>query len=286
LAFYVTGYAAICLFWLQWPLWVAAHETTVRTAIDCGTANCASGVGFLERLVNSFEGLSAKNIWLTAANLIRFVCWEHPLLLPLGLFGLISSWHAEPFVKALAASFILPVIVLAFMLPWQGHGWGYRYLHPVLGNAILLACYGFHRLERSGLSLRRTLVVTTALAIALLPVHSWMASRVVTPFAQIDQELGQIPADVVVVDTDIVPFGQDVVFNRFDLSNRPTRLIARLVKPAALADLCRSNSVAFFDGSRMAPLAVLFHTVPPRVPSRQALALREEASRLNCRVIQ
>ncbi|MCH8614784.1 hypothetical protein LZ016_01505 [Sphingomonas sp. SM33] len=285
LTYYIVGYAVIALFWLAWPIWVASHATTARTLIDCGTANCASGVSFSERLINSVKGVGFANIWLTSANLLRFICWQHLLLLPLAFFGAISCWRSEPIVKALTASFLLPIIVLALILPWQGHGWGYRYVHPVLGNAILLACYGFHRMESRGLSLQRPLLVTTALAVVLLPLHAWMASKVVTPFAQISERLAAIPADVVIVDTQIAPFGQDVVFNSFDLSNRPKRLIAKLVKPEALAELCQSKSIAFFDGAEMAPLAHLFHTVAPKAPSPEALALREEAMRLNCRVI-
>jgi hypothetical protein len=112
-----------------------------------------------------------------------------------------------------------------------------------------------------------------------------MASKMVEPFVQIRQQLTSIPADAVIVDTETVPFGQDVVFNRYDLSNRPKLLIAKLVKPEALAELCRSSSIAFFDGPRMSPLAQLFATPRPDNPSPELQAFRQEAKHLNCHVI-
>jgi hypothetical protein len=175
---------------------------------------------------------------------------------------------------------------MGILLPWQGHGWGYRYLHPVLGNAVLLAGYGFHRLENAGLSLRWPMILSSLVALLLLPVHALMAARMAAPFVQIREELASIPADAVIVDSDSVPFGQDVVLNRFDLTNRPKLLIASLVKPQDLPQLCSRSTIAFVDASRLAPLAQLFSTRVARQPSPELRALRMAATTDRCRIVE
>lgn len=285
-AFYAVSYALIAAAWMAYPLWIVSHGVAPAIPIDCANSNCSSGVGFLERLRATIGALGLVNIWLTATNLLRFFIWQNPLMPPLALFGAISYWRSEPLVKALAASFLLPIVVMAFLLPWQGHGWGYRYVHPVLGNAVLLACYGFHRLQQNGLSLRRPLAITTGAAVALLALHAWMAAQFVQPFVQIRDQLAAIDADAVIVDTDQVPFGQDVVVNRFDLSNRPKLLIATLLKPEDLPKLCSMGTIAFFDGPRMTGLSRLFNARPPVRPSPDARALHSAAEAANCHIIR
>jgi len=282
LGFYLASYALIGAFWMAWPLWITSHGTSPPTAIHCASTICSSAPGFIDRLRSALTTFDVQHIWMTAANVLRFVCWQHPLLVPLALFGAMTCWRSEPLVRALAIGFVLPVVVMAVILPWQGHGWGYRYVHQVLGNAILLACYGFRRLETNGLSMRRPLIVSSAMALVLLPLHGWMAERVAAPFVRIHDELASIPADVVIVDTEVVPYGQDVVGNRFDLSNRPKLLIAALVKPADLLALCKRSTIVFYDSRRMAPIAQLFGMPPPKGASPQVRRLRELAKNAGC----
>ena len=276
-AFYGIAYAIICLFWLAWPVWIAAHGAAPPPA--------TATIGYVDRLVAAVKLFDLNHVWFTAANLLRFICWQHPILLPLALFGAISCWR-EPLVKALVVSFVLPIVVMAIILPWQGHGWGYRYLHPVLGNAILLACFGFRKIEKSGLSLRRPLIITTAIAVLILPLHALMAARVAQPFADVRKELAEIPADVVIVDIDGVPYGQDVVFNRFDLSNRPRLLIASLLKPDDLPGLCRRSTIAFYYASELAAMADLFGAPIASGPSPRARRLHHAAAAARCRIVR
>ena len=283
--FYFVAYSLIGVFWSAWPWWITAHGVGPVLPISCGhIANCASPPSFFGRLLGAFTTFDAEHLWLTSANLVRFVCWQHPLLLPLAVFGGISCWRAEPLVKALSISFLLPIIVMAIILPWQGHGWGYRYLHPVLGNAILLACFGFHRLEISGLSMRRPLALTTVAAILFIPVHAAMASRVTAPFVQLHNDLAATRAGVVIVDTDHVPYGQDTVINRYNLSNRPILLIASLLTPQDLPAICKRSSVAFFDGPRLAPLARWIQA-PIQSASPETIRLHETAKAIGCNVV-
>lgn len=283
LLFYGAAYSLIAAFWVWWPGWILSQGTSPSAVIQCSEGMCSS-VSIFDRLLELLRKITAANLWLTSANLLRFVTWQHPILLPLAIFGVISCWRAEPIVRALAAGLLLPILFLAIVLPWQGHGWGYRYVHPVLGNAILLACYGFHRIETSGLSLRRPLILTTAAAALLLVVHGVMAARLAAPYAQLRNELATIDADVVIVDTGGAPFGPDVVVNRFDLSNRPKFLIAKLVKVEDIPELCRHSSIGFFDGPRMRPLLTAFTDRSQRKTSDEAKALRAAAIASGCRI--
>ena len=282
-AFYIGCYAAIGSFWMLWPLWIASHGTTNAVAI-CATANCVK-IGFVERLLATLELPNLQSAWITAANLLRLLLWQNPMVAPLALAGAVSCWREDPLVRALAASFVLPIIVLAILLPWQGHGWGYRYVHPAMGSAIILGCFGYRHLETKGLSMGRPLMIASALATIVLPVHAWMAARLVRPFVQMHAELTAIHADAVIVDTD-VPLGHDVVYNRFDLTNRPKLLIGFYVKPEDLGRLCRNSTIAFVDAWRLAPISTMFGHTVPKEASPYMLELRKTANRLNCRVVE
>jgi hypothetical protein len=286
LLFYIAAYTAIVLFWLEWPLWIASHGAMSAQSIVCDRAGaCSPSAGFAARLHGVVTTFGIQHLWHTAANLIRFVCWQHPLLVPLGLFGAVSCWRSEPLVRALAVSFLLPTVVAAIIVPWQGHGWGYRYLHPVLGNAVLLACYGLHRLESAGLSMRRPLIATTAVAIFLVPIHALMAARIVAPFVQINNDLAGIPADVVIVDSRTVPYSQDVVLNKFDLSNRPILLQSTHLKPEDMSKICEHATVAFYDNPRLAPITQMFSIPDPGPPSAEIEALHNAARRSGCKIV-
>jgi hypothetical protein len=80
-----------------------------------------------------------------AANLLRLVGWSHLALWPLVLLGA-GLWR-KPQVAALLA-LLLPLAVMTAILPYQGHGFGYRYLHAQMGDAALLGAYGWQRLGR------------------------------------------------------------------------------------------------------------------------------------------
>ena len=286
LSFYIVGYAAIGFFWLAWPVWIASHGTSPATAIRCGSTVCTLDVSFFDRLLAAVSPFDLEHLWMTAANVLRFICWQHPLLVPLALFGAISSWHSEPLVRALAIGFALPIIVMAIILPWQGVGWGYRYVHPVLGNAILLACYGFRRMETGGLSMQRPLVITTAAAIVLVPLHAWMVAQFAAPFIAVHKDILAMPGDVVIVDTELVPFAPSFVLNRFDLANQPKLMIAAFVEPEDLSALCKRSTISFYDRHRMDAISHLFETPVPQGPSVKANTLKVVARKAGCRIAE
>src|ERR1700733_5369488 len=99
------------------------------------------GIDFITRLTTTLAHSDSARWQETGANLLRFFAWQHLLLLPLLAAGIALAWR-QRLAGALAVSLLLPVCVMALIMPWQGHGFGYRYVHGVIGVAILLAVYG------------------------------------------------------------------------------------------------------------------------------------------------
>jgi hypothetical protein len=282
LAVYLCAYALIAAFWVAWPLWISAHGSAPAVAISE-----TSGVGYVERLRTVFKAFDLDAAWMMSANLLRFVCWQNPLLLPLIVFGIAGAARKDPICRALAVGLVLPIVAMAVLLPWQGHAWGYRYLHPVLGNAVLLAGFGWRRIEDMGLKFGRALAGASAISLCVLvPVHGLMAHRLVAPFVDLHGRLLASPTDIVIVDADGALYAEDLVFNRPDLSNRPKLLIARFLRPDDMASLCRLGSVGLFPAPRLAPLVQTFQTSQPIQPTRHFQSLVAAARQDGCRLKQ
>jgi hypothetical protein len=215
------------------------------------------------------KSVDLDSVWLTAVNLVRFVTWQHPLLVPLALFGAWAGWRSDPLVRALAVSAVLPILAMWILLPWQGLGWGYRYLHPALGSVVLLGGWGYYVVEkRLGLSLARPLGLSTAAALLLLfPLHAWMAYQFVLPRAQLDRSIAGLDADVAILDEQVY---SDFAHNRHDLSNRPIRLLGAELKPGDMGRICRGRSITFVDAAA------------PAAPSQAQQRLKAAALASNC----
>jgi hypothetical protein len=279
LALYVAAYGAIGLFWLGWPLWVASQATTVMPAhLD------VEGVSYLDRLRHAVPNHSPGDIGLMAANLVRFMTWQHLLAVPLAILAVAALWKRDPFVRALGVGIVLPIVAMFLLLPYQGHGWGYRYLHGLLGNLALLGGYGWHYCAARGLRLRLPMAAATALSLLVLfPIHAWLAHRQTLPFATLDRAIAANGADIVIVDDRAAPFARDLVINRSDLSNRPLRMRASEIDPATVALLCTHGTIAFVDADRLEPLNRYLTLPPPRTAPPQQ-AVKSAAAAAGCRI--
>lgn len=277
---YVATYAAIGLFWLGWPLWISAHG-----AMPAAATNAVSGVGYVERFRHAVAGLHLWGVGLMAANLVRFVAWQHLLLVPLAAYGIRRCWNVDPVARALAMGLILPVAILLILLPYQGHGWGYRYLHGVIGNACLLGGYGWRKLEERGRAPVAAFAGATLASIALLvPIHAVMAHDIVAPFAAAAARRDAVAARIVIVDDLAAPFAQDLVLNRPDFSNRPWVLLGRQVAPSRIAGYCRAGPIAFLGAAQLGGLASAFDEPAP-VTTPAYAALEDAARSAGCRIV-
>ena len=277
-AFYAAGYLLIVAFWLIWPSWISAHGVGHIAPQDPGAPS------YIVRFVTAVRPISLEAIWLTAMNLLRFMTWQHLMLLPLMAIGIRASWKRDPLARAIAISFLLPIVAMLVLLPYQGHGWGYRYLHGVIGNACLLACYGWAAMESQGLSLRRMLAWTTAATfLVVLPIRGAMVHQMVSSFAGVSRAIASSPAHFAIVDDQATPFGLDVVVNRPDLSNRPIQLIASGLRASDMPEICARGSIAFVEPLVLKPIADYFGA-PLESASTHIQALEQAARRNRCSI--
>ena len=239
--FYVVGYAVIGLFWIFYWQIVLAGSAAVS-----GQAG-GNGVAYLfSRLVTLIETIRPTAASLMLLNLLRFVAWQNLLLVPLALIGCLSVKRGDGIARPLAAGIGLTFLAMLVLLPWQGHGWGYRYLHGLLGSFCLLAGYGWQLVtERRRYALFA--LGTAASLLAILPLHLWQAHDLVRPYREAYATITRSQADVVVVDSSGLLLGEDLVRNLPDLSNRPKIMDLGALNGPQLQRLCASYRIEIFD---------------------------------------
>ena len=275
---YLAGYAAIAAVWLAWPHWIAAQVPHVGAMPPPG--------GLFDRLAEILAPPGLVSLWLMAGNLLRFITWQHALAVPLALVGLRAEFGRDPLVRALARGLLLTVAVLTVLIPPQGHGWGYRYLHGLIGNLCLLAGYGWQALAVRGAAPARAMRVATAVSLlVLLPLHTWMVRSFIAPYALAARAFARLDADYVVVDGLAVPFGGNYVANPPDLASRPRLLLSGVLDPEDLARLCPGRTIAFADADALAAVPQFYGAAPATGPSPGQQSLREAARGAGCTVI-
>ncbi|WP_439569884.1 hypothetical protein [Sphingopyxis sp.] len=277
-ALYFAGYAAIGAFWICWPGWM-------WSLVDAGAgAPQIAGIDFFSRIALAMEG-STGGLVLMVANLLRFAAWQHLLLLPLLIVGL-RIVRRNRMAGALAGGILLTLAVVTVILPYQGHGFGYRYLHGLIGNCMLLAIYGWVSLgDQAGQW--RTLLMRSTVAglVILLPIQAWMAHSFYAPPAKVSKRLSVTDADYVVVGAGDAPFAADLVINPPSLGERPIRLLREAISPALARRLCAPQSrVALTGPDELAPILAYYDMVPPR-PDDASSALADDLRRAGCRVV-
>lgn len=277
---YCLGYGVIGLVWMAWPGWIAAHATTVAPDAAPGQ------YGFLARLAGMLVLPNVASVLIMAGNLLRFITWQHVLAVPLALIAIRKLGQRDDLVRALELGALLTVVAMTLLIPPQGHGWGYRYLHGFIGNLCLLAGFGWRWLAANGgVPARAMRLATAASLLVLAPVHTLAVRAFIAPYARAIQAFQRLPADYVVVDSAVLPFGTNFVVNRPDLSNRPLLLLGGLLWPVDLARLCPGRTVAFADAPAFADAYRFYEEAVPTAPSQLQQWQRRTARRAGCRVI-
>jgi hypothetical protein len=181
-------------------------------------------------------------------------------------------------------------IVLAF----QGHGWGYRYLHGLLGNLCLLATYAWFRLEEqfgARRELRALFAAALALSVAIIPFRAWHAERFAAPYRHANDAIDRIDADVVLIDAPKHIYAADMIRNDPFLTVRPVRMTPVLLNDEQLTAICGKYRVAYFtdaDAERFGLPRPNGATDPVRVlpPScRATVESFESAARSPARIV-
>jgi hypothetical protein len=249
---YLAAYALFGLFWISYPQLVAV-AAGLKPQSGAGT-----GIGgfVADRVVPVLLDREPAALPLMAANLLRFVSWQNLALLPLMAFALPAVRRQEGIARPLLGGVVLTIAAMTLLLPYQGHGWGYRYLHGLIGNCALLAAYGWR--DHGDRSEVRSFVraATAVTMLASLPFLVWRAQAFIDPYARVNRMIDRINADMVVVDSEGPDFRVDEVTNRPDLTNRPLRLAGHLLRPLDIGVLCGRGTIAFVSASDMHALGV------------------------------
>ncbi len=232
---YVLAYGAMGLFWINYWLLLAL---LTQTQMPQGAP---LGAGLLvQRLAEFIDLFEPGFVPLMGQNLVRFVVWQSPLVV--GLFWLALRRQRSLHEEAMVGGIVLTILIVFVVTAEQGLGWGYRYLHGCLGSLCLLAGAYAARLPQG-----RWVGLASALVgfCVLLPLHLRAAADLVTPYREAVAAIEQQKVDVVLVDTDSLRHGVDLVRNRPQVTNHPVVLALAALPMERLAQICAAHSTLY-----------------------------------------
>jgi len=251
---YTVAYGAIVLFWVEyWPLasWISGISQAAADGQSTG------GAFFVDRVSDVLDHLYWRNIGVMGECLTRFVSWQNLLTAPLFLIGALWSVRTKGWLRPLVLGVLLTLIAVGVATPTQTHGWGYRYLHGLLGSISLVAAWCWSRLTEA-LTPQKRAAATVGLAIAcavslavLTPIRALQAWAYVRPYAAANAAVQSAKAEVVVIDHD-----SDVLFDmgtlvRNDplLVHSPKVMALVAIDGDTLRELCEDHpNVLVFNG--------------------------------------
>lgn len=247
--FYAAGYAGIGMFWIvYWQLLLAGHGAAPEAASEVGVSF------FLERIQSMLSYFSLSGPETMLQNLLRFAAWQHPLLLALLGPGMVLGWRAGGVLRALTGGILLTLLAMLILLPYQHIGWGYRYVHGLIGGAALLAAFAWSDLTSSlGAAVRgaawAVAAATTAVAVlVLLPVHALQMHAYIAPYTRASAAIAAMGDEAVVIETISIHNGIELIRNDPYLSRRPLLFDIGLLDEELIRELCSRMRVKVFDG--------------------------------------
>ncbi len=237
------------MFWIvYWQLLLAAHGIAAEAASSVGVSY------FFARVAQMLADFSRSGPETMVQNLLRFAAWQHPLMLVLLAPGMVLGWRAGGTFRSLAAGIVLTLIAMLILLPYQDIGWGYRYVHGLIGSAALLAAFGWSALTLESEPSERgaawgVMAATTAAALLLLlPIHALQMRGYLSPYTRANAAIASSKSDAVVIETISIHHGIELVRNDPYLRNRPLTFDIGALDEALIRELCSRMSVSVFDG--------------------------------------
>lgn len=237
-AVYMICYAAIGLFWISY--WQFLVPPVSRESAAFGLDY------FIERAQILMAWNKTPFVW-TIFNTGRFLAWQNPLAIVLCVSALMSIRRWVSPLPELLGGVLLLMVFIVVVMPYQGHGWGYRYLHGMLGSVSLIAAYAWVQLgQRADVRARGMIVASGVFALCTLAVHLAQVRAMATSYIEAQKAIEHTDADYVVVDDRDIWFGQDLVRNDPYLRNRPKVMLLKRLDETLIDRLC-AGKIAIFD---------------------------------------
>jgi hypothetical protein len=222
-------YTVGAIGWYEWLQFVQTDVDGAAAVIGAGVVGTGLGGG----VAHTFALPSLFRWFVQGMSLVLLFTWQTPavvLFLPVAFM----RWRRLGAVERdLAVGLVATWLFYVFFNADQGHGWGYRYMHAVLGNAVLLAASGADDVWRAG---RGALVASLVAASALVtltvqwPLRAVQTERFARPYAAALAYIASRPETLVVVDPRVVWYGRDFVRNEPFLRETPKVVGLRLVR--------------------------------------------------------
>jgi len=198
--------------------------------------------GKTETVLTLFARPDVTTALLHGMNLSLLFTWAAPLLAIFVFVVFLRLRSSPPVIVDLAVGVVITLLFFMFFPSTQGHGWGYRYAFQVLGSLALIAAEGVPQFV-SALGERRArgwLVATCAIALVVqLPLRLVQTERFVRPFAAGAAFVRSRPEPIVIVHSDSVWYGDDLVRNDPYLAS-PIVLRGNSLAPGAVAQIERA----------------------------------------------
>lgn len=242
---FVVGYSLIGLVWLLYPQLSGGIAGGANAREDGVAGAFMQFFGIVRALLDT---MAVSNILRMLLNLLRFAAWQHMFLLALVFCSWPAIKRADGIARPLLGGILLLLVTASLVMPWQGNGWGYRYIHGFLGSFCLLAGYGWYHLSRYVADRRAALQLTTAVTVAVILPFQMVSSRaIVMPYRAANAMIAASHADIVLVDASGIRFPIDLIRNTGDLNQRPKIMDLQFLKEADLRALCLRYDVRLFD---------------------------------------
>jgi hypothetical protein len=283
-AVYAASYAAIGMFWiLYWQLLLTSHGIPAPTNHPVGASF------FIDRVAGMLRDFSMSGPETMLQNLLRFSAWQNPMLLALLVPAMIVGWRSGGVPRCLAAGIVLTVLAMLILLPYQDIGWGYRYVHGLIGSAVLLAAFLWGKLT-SELQLGQRLAAWSVMAagtavalLVLLPIHLWQMHAYLSPYTKANAAVAAAKTEAVVIETISMHHGIELVRNDPYLRNRPLTFDIGALDDKLARELCSKVSVSVFGGEEAAQFGVMLVDPRPHPEYQRLRKLREFLESDECR---
>lgn len=274
---YGLTYGAAVVAWIFW-MDIAAWATAVSPVAPVETPAVDGDLGLVRMAVS--QGVSAHgwtDLALWGANFSRLIAWQNLAMLPLILVALGQMREMPTVLRLMAWSVLTSLLPYILLMPSQGHGWGYRYLHHELGTLSLVAAFGWSRLRAAGRErmLRFAVILGVVSAVVGLPLRAIQVENFVRPFWAATQYLKARDADVVLVATEGIWYGRDLIRNDPLIRNRPAVMALEVIPDPALVALCKGRKIRFVAAEELAGLGI-----QRRAETTEARTAREAGDRL------